>query len=260
LDRINFSINFLRHYFQAGTPHAVHSPFIFELYNSLLSHKQYYDFEPFELLRSALLTVNDRISVTDFGAGSKAIKSRERKISDIVKYSEKPKEQVQALFELAVALNPKVIVELGTSLGLTTAYLASVDSRSKVHSFEGCPNTLSLAKSNIDRLEIKNVVFHEGNFDDTLPAFLQQQSQVDFVFFDGNHRYEPTVCYFEWFLPKVTNQTVFIFDDIHWSKEMEKAWEEIKSHPQVIVSIDFFHFGVIFFKKELSRQHFRLKL
>lgn len=259
MDRINFLFSYIKHLFSAGTPHSVHSPFLFELYNSLLAKKHYYAFDKIESYRQKLLESDEKIEVTDFGAGS-IIGTKTRKIKDIVRLSEKPSVQANILFELISILKPQILVELGTSFGLTTSYLASNNNKSIVHSFEGCPNTVIQAEKTIEHLKISNIQLYQGNFDDILPIFLKEIKTIDFGFFDGNHRLEPTLRYFEWFLPKINNDTVFVFDDIHWSKEMELAWKYIQKNNQVTLSVDFFHFGVVFFKKELSKQHFKLRI
>ena len=79
------------------------------------------------------------------------------------------------------------------------------------------------------------------------------------IVFDGNHRKEPTIDFFNRLVDIATSETVFIFDDIHWSKEMEEAWESIKADKRVRVTIDLFIFGVVLFRNEMSRQHFVLR-
>ena len=89
---------------------------------------------------------------------------------------------------------------------------------------------------------------------------LQDLEAVDYVFFDGNHQENTTVNYFETCIPFITNDTIFIFDDIHWSAEMERAWEKIKMHPKTKMSLDLFHLGIIFFREEQKeREHFVIR-
>jgi predicted O-methyltransferase YrrM len=108
-------------------------------------------------------------------------------------------------------------------------------------------------------MRVKNIEVITGPFDDTLAGALQQIGKVDLVFFDGNHRKEPTLHYFKACLQHADENTVFIFDDIHWSPDMQDAWEEIGRHESVTSTADLFFFGLVFFRKELSKQHFSLR-
>ncbi|MBY0425439.1 MAG: class I SAM-dependent methyltransferase [Cytophagales bacterium] len=260
MDKVNFLSKYIRHQLFAGNLHAVHSPFLFNFYSDMLSGKQYYDFENIEKQRAELLQNTDILEIMDLGAGSGKLHAHKRQIKQIAENSEKPRAQAQAIFQIACHAKPKTMVELGTSLGITTMYLASVDRRSTVHTFEGCPNTLGKAKENFNRWGYTNIQPHLGDFATTLPNYLNTRPKLDVVFFDGNHKYLPNIQYFEWCLPYTHNDTFFVFDDIYWSHEMEKAWKEIQNHPSVRVSIDFFHFGLIIFKKELTPQKFTLKI
>ena len=125
---------------------------------------------------------------------------------------------------------------------------------------EGCPNTAAVAGLNFRALGLDNVQLEVGNFDDILPGILKSQTQLDFVYIDGNHRKDATLNYFEWCLPKVHENSMLIFDDIYWSEGMKEAWAEIKRHPQVTVTVDLFWIGLVFFKKGQARQDFKLKV
>jgi predicted O-methyltransferase YrrM len=151
------------------------------------------------------------------------------------------------------------MVELGTNFGLGTSYLAHASSQPQIITLEGCPETSRIASETFDQLKLKNIKLITGPFDENLPKVVNGLPSVDLVFFDGNHRYEPTLNYFNLFLLKATNQTVFIFHDIHQSQEMERAWQEIIQTQSITLSLDFYRLGVVFFKKELSKQHFILR-
>lgn len=200
------------------------------------------------------------IPITDFGAGSRVHLSRERKISAIAKSSLKPKKYSQLLFRMVNYFHPQNILELGTSLGITTSYLSSGNSNADVITMEGSPHVASIARKNFNAVQLKNISVIEGNFDDTLPGLISKLPSADFVFIDGNHRKEPTIRYFEQLLPIASGTGIFIFDDVHWSREMEEAWEIIKQHDAVTLSIDLFFIGIIFFRKEQKeKQHFTIR-
>lgn len=181
-------------------------------------------------------------------------------MSEIAERSSKDKKYCELLFRLAYHFKPTTILEFGTSLGISTAYLASASPNAKVITIEGCRNTASEAKNNFQTLGLQNIETIAGDFDTELSAVGSRQSAIiDFIFFDGNHKKEPTLKYFSQCLESIHNNSVFIFDDIHWSDEMEEAWEEIKSHPKVSVTIDLFFLGLVFFRKEQEKENFVLR-
>ncbi len=241
--------------------HGMHSPYVYSLIQHILLDKRvFYQFEFIERMRKQLLKDESIIDIIDFGAGSKDFSSKKRKIAAIAKSSLKPKKYSQLLFRLADYYQPKTIVELGTSLGVTTSYLASANFKSEVYTFEGAPEIAKIAEQNFKQLHLKNITLTVGNFDDTLSSILNKIEQVDFAFIDGNHRYEPTLNYFNLLLSKSHEKSIFIFDDIHWSKEMEQAWNAVKQHQQVTATIDLFFVGIVIFNSDFKeQQHFTVK-
>jgi len=240
----------------AKTAHGIHSPFVFELYNEAINKKgNYYSFDKIELLRRKLLISNKEIEVTDLGTG----KSGRRMLSEIAERSAKDKKYCELLFRIAYYFKPNNILELGTSLGISTCYLASANPTSKVITIEGCPNTANEAKKNFESLGLNNIETVVGDFDSVLASVLSPQSSVDLIFIDGNHKKIPTLNYFNQLLEHTTNDSVFVFDDIHWSDEMDEAWETIKSHPKVSVTVDLFFLGLVFFRKEQAKENFTIR-
>ena len=203
---------------------------------------------------------NNSIEVEDFGAGSSVIKTNQRKISAIAASSLKPKKYAQLLYRIANYYQPKHIIELGTSLGITASYLSSACPNGKLSSFEGSKAIAEIAKMNLENTGSKNSEVYTGEFNQTLPDYLNHNSPIDFAFIDGNHRKEPTLTYFKWLLEHSNDYTIMVFDDIHWSKEMEEAWDMVKQHSAVTLSIDLFFIGVVFFRKEFKvKQHFSIR-
>jgi predicted O-methyltransferase YrrM len=198
--------------------------------------------------------------VEDFGAGSAVSKTGKRSISSIAKNAAKPKKFGQLLFRMVKYYQPSSILELGTSLGITTSYLSLASPVAKLITMEGSKEIAEKARQNFESLELKNINLVEGNFDSTLSSVVRGLSTVDFAFLDGNHRQEPTERYFQQLLSKTNNDSILVFDDIHWSREMEAAWERIKIHPAVTCSIDLFFISIVFFRKEIKeKQHFNIR-
>lgn len=252
--------SYIRHRLKAKTRHGVHSPFVYNLVDKVIYDlKPRREYEQLESLRQALLSDPRKITITDLGAGSHVNNNKQKQVKELAKNALKPKRLAQLIYRIANDRQPANIIELGTCLGLTTAYLAKSSAEAQVTSIEGCPQTAALARENLDKLQIANVKLLTGNFDEVMPALIYQTESLDFVFVDGNHRKEATLNYFNWCLPKVNENTVLIFDDIYWSKGMEEAWAEIKSHPKVSVTVDLFWIGLVYFKKGQEKEHFYIK-
>ena len=261
-NRFQLAKKYLHYYLTAsnGKGHGVHSPFVFDFIKNVLNDKKNYEcYHSIENLRKELLRDKRVIDVEDFGAGSLAVPNKEKKVSDIARSFLKPKKFAQLLFRIVQYYKPHNIVELGTSLGITTAYLGA-NKTSEVYTLEGSKNTAAIAQENFQKPGLQNVKIIQGNFDDILPLLLSQLQKLDLAFIDGNHRKEPTLKYFQQLLQRSTGESIFIFDDIHWSAEMEEAWKEIQQHPSVTLTIDLFFIGLIFFKKDFkAKQHFMIR-
>ncbi len=212
--------------------------------------RHYYAFELLEGMRKKLWKNHQKIQVTDFGAGSHVSKSNERAISSIAKSAVSPSHQSKMLFRLVKHYQPTTLLEFGTSLGLTALYQALPNKEAKFITLEGCPNISKHAQFNFDFAKAKNIQLITGSFETTLKKALSEFEQFDYIFFDGNHRKEPTLEYFHTCLEKAHENSIFIFDDIHWSEGMEAAWEEIQKHPSITLSLDLFFMGIVFFRKE----------
>ena len=211
------------------------------------------------MLREALFKDSGAIPVIDLGAGSHRTNARQRRVKDMAKSALKPKRQAELLHRLVRYFKPDTVLELGTSFGITTLYLARGTAHGNVTTIEGSPAIHAIAERNFTAADQRNIRSLLGSFDDLLPVVLSTTARLDLVFIDGHHAHEPTLRYFNLCLAKAHNDSIFIFDDIHWSLDMENAWEAIKVHPQVTVTMDLFHFGIVSLRKEQQREHFRLR-
>lgn len=252
--------NYLIYRIKSVNEHGVHSPFVFDLLLSTVYNKRnFYAYLQIEKMRNALSLSNEVVECKDLGAGSSVNNNSKKSLATIVSSAAKPAKYSQLLFRLVNHFQPQTVLELGTSLGISSAYMATANSKSNLITIEGCEEIAAVAKRNFQNLELKNIEQLVGNFDEVLPDVLKKVNQLDFVFFDGNHRKEPTLSYFKQCLEKANEKSVFIFDDIYWSAEMTEAWEEIKKHEQVTVSLDLFYMGIVFFRKEQVKQNFIIR-
>ena len=252
---------YTEHLLKATTRHGLHSPFVYRLTDEVIYGKtprQVYT--EIEDLRKELLKDKRVIRITDLGAGSHVNNNRKKQVKQLAKNALKPPRLAQLIYRLANDLKPRNITELGTCLGITTTYLARAVPSGRVISVEGCPQTAAIAEENLKKLHIQNVEILTGNFDTVLPGIISREKTLDFVYIDGNHRRDATLAYFELCLPAMHENSLMIFDDIYWSRGMKEAWQTIKAHPRVTVSIDLFWIGLVFFKKDQAKEHFRIRI
>jgi len=253
---------YLKYLNKSGTRHSVHSPFVYSLVDEVLRNKtDYPEFREIEELRQKLLSKSQLIEITDFGAGAnlKSYEHRFERVSALARKSSVDEKFGRLLFRLVRYFKSETILELGTSLGISTLYLALANREAQVYTLEGCTTKSEQASTNFQSLNALNIDLHIGRFDIVLPDLVKNMKKLDFAFIDGHHTFDATVDNFETLLIKAHNDTVFVFDDIHWSRGMEKAWQQISDHEHVTVSVDLFRFGIVFLKKELSRQKFVIR-
>ncbi|MFL5772288.1 MAG: O-methyltransferase [Flavisolibacter sp.] len=210
-------------------------------------------------MRRKMLSDKRSVIGMDYGAGSRK-KNNEKSVSDIARSALKPKTYAELFYRMVKHYQPSTILELGTSLGITTAYLHSGNPDAQIFTIEGNKAIADIAKENFQKLEVGNTEVIIGNFNDVLPQLLQNNPVIDFAFIDGNHRFEPTLQYFHQLLECSHAQTILVFDDIHWSSEMEQAWKKIREHPRVVYTIDIFFLGFVFFREEFKvKQNFTIR-
>ena len=257
------ALKYLRYYFTAynGKGHGMHSPFVFQFILHVLNDRSgYMPPAEIEVLRRALQQDERRLGIEDFGAGSRLSGTKQRSVAELARTALKPKKYAQLLYRLVKHYRPDTILELGTSRGLTTAYLAAANPNASITTIEGSQAIASVAAENFTKLGLKNIRQQTGNFDDLLPGTLEHLKRVDLAYIDGNHRYHPTLNYFSQLLPYLHNNSILVFDDIHWSPEMEKAWNEIRQHPTVQCTVEVFFLGFVFFRSEFKvKQHFAVR-
>ena len=260
--------SYLQFLWHSKNEHAVHSPFVFSLITKCFYDKKSKpEYSILKEYRNSLLENKNSIEVTDFGAGSKVFKSNKREISKIAKTAGISPKRAELLFRIVHYFQLSSILEIGTSLGLATSALSlgsrSVGTKAKIITLEGCPNTMAIAKNQFQKFNLNNVesVVTEFNsyFKKKNSSLGTATEHFSLIYFDGNHSKKATLDYFERLLPTITNDSVWIFDDIHWSQEMEEAWEVIKNHPKVSVTIDTFQWGLVFFRREQEKQHFVIR-
>ena len=250
--------SYIKFLWNSTNSHGVHSPFVFDLVCKCFYDKTDYPaYETLKKYRNSLLQNKNTIKVTDFGAGSRVFKSNTRAINQIAQNAGISRSDAKLLYRTVNYFQPKNILEIGTSLGLATSAL-SLNNFGEVTTLEGCQETAKVAQVQFKKFNFKiNSVVTK--FESYLKNYQLSTTNYQLIYFDGNHSKEATLNYFELLLPTISNETVWIFDDIHWSAGMEEAWEIIKKHPKVTVTIDAFQWGFVFFRKEQEKEHFVIR-
>jgi predicted O-methyltransferase YrrM len=263
LNKLHSAWHFLKHFLTASRGgHGVHSPFAYSLCESVFYNPHpFYFFEKAEAIRKKLVKDVTLIDCGSFGAGSSAFNSSVRPVNRIARKGITRQRQSEMLFRLVSFVKPGNVIELGTSIGLNTLYLAEAAKPGPVYSIEGSGNLQAFAKKLAKDEEVLNIRFIQGNFANELPQLLSEIKQADFVYVDGDHSYSSTVRIFRELLDVRHDSLVVVLDDIYWSREMTRAWKEICRDPAVRLSIDCYYFGVVFFRPEqMEKVHYNLSV
>ena len=240
--------------------HGIHSPFVFDLVTRVFRNKT----DPeivfiIEALRKKLIGDSRFIMVDDFGTGSKKFKTNLRKVSDIARYSPVPAKYGVLLSNMASEFGGSYILELGTSLGISTLYMALSAKDAVVNTIEGSISVSEVARENFDTSGIKNVKLLTGSFDEVLPSIINKNIWPGLVFIDGDHRKESVIANFSQILNISDSKTVIIIDDINYSMEMSEAWSTIKGFEKVSLTIDIYRMGIVFFREGVGRRDYVIR-
>ena len=251
--------SYIKFLLSATNQHGVHSPFVYNFVTNCLYDKtKHLAYKDLHHYRQILKSSKEVLEITDLGEGSKVLDSNRRMVSAMVNTSSSSIKEAQLLFRIAQYFNLNTILELGTSLGVGTFALALGSKASKITTIEGCPNTANYARLRLNDFDLNSVEVITGSFEDSIPTL--KQETFDGIYIDGHHNKAATIQYFEALLSTVHNDSVVIIDDLYWSKGMTEAWEYIKAHKAVTVTVDCFHLGFVFFRKEQEKQHFKIRL
>jgi len=254
--------SYLSYLLKAKTKYVIHSPFVFDFINQVLENGETYeDLAKLDNMRKKIFKRTTIVETTDFGAlaGKKPYLTLFKPLGKIARKRTQRKKYLHLLYKLAKYFQPAEILEFGTSVGISASYLGKACNFRKFATMEGCAVLAAHAKETFDYLGISGIQVRTGNFDVMLDKVLEEFSHLDLVFFDGNHRKQATINYFEKCLPKAHENTIFVFDDIRWSPGMKEAWDYVKNNDKVTVSVDVYRMGVVFFRKGIARQDFVIR-
>jgi predicted O-methyltransferase YrrM len=263
MNKLYIILKYLKYIIQAKTRHSVHSPFVYRFIDDILhDKKEYSDYTIIEKEVQRLKKNRNVLEIVDFGAGKTSGKYRTyfRRVSEIASISGITRKHGRLLYRLVRHYKPTTLLEMGTSLGISSMYQAKGNPEALFISVDGCASLAMIARNTLDNASCENVELKTGQFRTILPSLLDDMNKtVDYAFIDGDHTHEGTLFYFGLLKKHLNNSSILVFHDIYWSKEMAKAWDEIKKDPEVTVTIDLFFMGIVFVRKELSKQDFILR-
>ncbi len=260
-------VSLASYYLRAQTRYDVHSPFLGELVEGVFRNRGHKPiFDAIENQRAIYQNCEKRIKKSELGAGSQVLASAEVKISQLARSALAPAWQGRLYHHLTHHFKPSKILELGTCLGISTAYLFSGSPSSEMISIEGDEILASMAMRTLKTLfgTSAPAVCH-GTFAAQLPEVLEKLAPIDLVLIDGDHTYASTLNYVHQITPFLSADAIIILHDIHWSSDMHDAWLEIKSSPTFNLALDIFVLGLLcrvptmLSKKEFAYIPFPLK-
>ncbi len=253
-------LRYLNYLIKSRNEYLIHSPFVYDLITNVVYKRTSNNTnQEIEKLRKQLNKNNNYIKVTDYGAGSLINAEKERKIKDIAINSAKNKKYGNLIYRIVKHFQPKNILELGTSFGISTLYLSSANPNAKIKTFEGCNESAKIAAKNFKLLNANNIEIIRGDFKDTFKKNISSIDKIDFVFVDGNHQQKATKQYYDIISNHSHNKTIIIFDDIHWSSGMQNAWKYITNSKKATLTIDLFFIGIVFLDPKLSKENYIIR-
>ncbi|CAG5085960.1 O-methyltransferase [Parvicella tangerina] len=216
--------------------------------------RTFYSFLALDVVRNKNRMDERVLKVNDLGAGSKSTKRDQRSVKSIADSAVKTKKYAELMFRLVESFQSSTVLELGTSLGITTGYLSKANKDAKVYTLEGASEIANVARENFKLMKLTNVELIEGDFNDTLQSLVGRLDKIDLAYLDGNHRKEATLKYFDWILPKLNDQSIVVVDDINWSAGMKEAWIELVNRKETTLAINLFEMGLLFLDPKLKKE------
>ena len=263
---MNFSVyyfrllEFFKYYLRSDTIYNIHPPLVYGLATALYQTKpDKQQFACIEKIRTNISNTNNFIKLEDHGAGSSVMKDNVYiNHKKIIKTAVSSPKKCEILYKITQYFKPAKFLELGTSLGIATMYFQKAVPEAEILSIEADPTIAGIALSNFEKCNLKSIKLIQNKIDDILATTLAQNEDISMVYIDANHTYEATIRYFNILISCLKEDLVIVFDDIYWSPGMKQAWEEIKNHSKVDITVDLYQIGICILKKGVSKQNFSL--
>jgi len=238
----------------------IHSPYLFEFIHEVVFNASKHEVPAeIRIVHRALRKDRNLIPAGTLGAKSAVDNSENRTVGSFVRSSSVSEKYGAVLYRITRWFKPETIVELGTGLGVSAMYLATGSPQTQLHTIEGSHSRADFSHKLIKRCGLKEVKVHRGELEKKLEELIPDLKERFVAFVDGNHYHEPTVRYVRSLVDLAGDEALIVVDDIYWSKEMQLAWKEVISWPEVKVSIDLFHMGILLLRRDLQKARLKIK-
>ena len=246
-------VNFI---FSATNQHGVHSPFVYQLVTKCFyNRKNRPEYRKIGEYRKDVFQEKQQLHIQP--NCSTFFKANTYKISKLAKIYAPSWKRSKFLTRLTNYLNCKSVLEIGTQMGIRTSCFAS-HKNCDVITIDNCEETQKIAREKLKKHHFSTIKFCLQEF--TQQEILVDQKKIDCIYIGNTRKKQSTLHLFEEALKKVHNDSVILIEGLHWSKDMNQAWKEIKENKQVSVTIDTFYLGLVFFRKEQAKEHFKIRL
>ena len=245
------ALQWVRHWLRCVGSHSIHSPHLYRFVHEVLLKKDDRTVSEAEAFRSKLLLDQRIVGSEDHGSGS-SVRSG-RSLAKVVKNEVASPLMASVYRRIVEFQQASRVLEIGTSVGITTLWISS-DPSVEVVTLEANADLLETATRLFQTAKRNNIRLIPGNADETLTSVLKQGWVPDVAIVDANHRLNPTISYFKQLAEAMDGQGILLLDDIHYSREMTRAWEHISNDRQVTLALDCFRFGIVFFDRKLNKE------
>lgn len=243
-------IIYLKYYFKAKTIYHIQSPLLFDFISNVFDQDQsYYAFYTIDAAYDSISNSQKTIPTDEF---SNSHQQNGKSLAQFASTAASPKKISYDLFRLVEFQKAKAILEMGSCVGLSSLSMALVSNDCTVTSIEGNTFLAQESRELHQRFGVKNIKLHNQLFSQFFES--RNNEKFDIILIDGDHNYQSTMNYIRHCLSALNENGIIIMDDIHWSKEMYKAWLEIQSMTEFTTSLECLRWGILFTNRNLSPQ------
>lgn len=203
--------------------HGVHSPFVFNLINKVIEEKSPY---------YAYLDIR-------------------REVNKIITPSLYVQKQNLLAFRLVNYFNAFNILELGSKFGVNTLSMLTFSKQAHCYCYEPDIQKKEIAEKILNNY-LSQVTFLNSPFD------IKVNALFDAIFIDLKHNSCIAKDNFDQVLALCSEKTFLFVDGIRENEKLNQIWSCLSDNERRTAKLDFFHFGILFFNKQVSRWDYQI--